>query len=548
MKRFLALILVLVLLPAIPVMAADGYVEVIAPKYDSLGMFSEGLATVKVGDKWGFIDTSGKEVIPMIYDDCNGFCEGLAAVKLDGKWGYVDKTGSVVIDMQYDLADNFRRGRAVVSLKNRFGFIDTDGNEVIPLQYNGAIPFYSDLAAVEKGSKWGFIDESGNMVVEPKYDAAMAFRDGCDLAAVKKDGKAGFIDKAGNEVIPLIYEDYYGYIPSEGLTMIKQGDLFGYADEAGNIVVQPQYKSANAHHEGLASVKKDGKWGYIDKQGNVVIPLQYEWTDQFSEGFAWVYDGEKYGVIDKSGNLVVPFKYEYLIEFHNGYARIKENGLYGFIDRTGEVVIPPSFENTGNVSSEGYVQIMKDGKWGYIRIGDAAAPAQPEAPASVGGFTDVLGTDYFAEAVAWALEKKVTQGTSATTFSPDSTVTRGQAVTFLWRAMGQPEPQTAENPFTDVAEGDYFYKPVLWAVQQGVTAGTSATTFSPANTCTNAHILTFMYRCAGEPGKTGAGAWYDDAMNWARAGGKLEQAGDIFDPNADCPRRDVVYFLWLNAK
>ena len=154
--------------------------------------------------------------------------------------------------------------------------------------------------------------------------------------------------------------------------------------------------------------------------------------------------------------------------------------------------------------------------------------------------------DYFYDAVVWAFtaDPQVTDGTTPTTFSPANTCTRAQVVTFLWRAMGQPEPETKADPFTDVAETDWFYKPVLWAVEKGITDGTTPTTFSPKSTCRNSHILTFIYRAVGEPNKTGQGTWWTDAYNWANFNSLLKGSytGD-YDINADCPRANVVYYL-----
>ncbi|MBQ4234561.1 MAG: S-layer homology domain-containing protein [Firmicutes bacterium] len=161
-------------------------------------------------------------------------------------------------------------------------------------------------------------------------------------------------------------------------------------------------------------------------------------------------------------------------------------------------------------------------------------------------FTDVAKDDYFYDAVVWAFtaDPQVTDGTTPTTFSPANTCTRAQVVTFLWRAMGQPEPETKADPFTDVAETDWFYKPVLWAVEKGITDGTTPTTFSPKSTCRNSHILTFIYRAVGEPNKTGQGTWWTDAYNWANFNSLLKGSytGD-YDINADCPRANVVYYL-----
>ena len=109
-------------------------------------------------------------------------------------------------------------------------------------------------------------------------------------------------------------------------------------------------------------------------------------------------------------------------------------------------------------------------------------------------FDDVAEDAYYFDAVEWAVEEGITSGTSATTFSPNATCTRAQAVTFLWRAAGSPEPKSTEMPFEDVAADAYYYDAVLWAVENGITAGTSATTFSPNNDCTRAQIVTFLYR------------------------------------------------------
>ncbi|MBR0442067.1 MAG: S-layer homology domain-containing protein, partial [Firmicutes bacterium] len=139
-----------------------------------------------------------------------------------------------------------------------------------------------------------------------------------------------------------------------------------------------------------------------------------------------------------------------------------------------------------------------------------------------------------------------------TTFSPMRTCTRGQVVTFLWRSMGEPEPVTTTNPFTDVKTTDYYYKPVLWAVENGITDGTSPTAFSPNVTCRNNHILTFIWRAAGRPGDTGAektSEWYKDALDWARSSGFLNgtYSGD-FNINGDCPRANVVEYLYRQNK
>lgn len=122
----------------------------------------------------------------------------------------------------------------------------------------------------------------------------------------------------------------------------------------------------------------------------------------------------------------------------------------------------------------------------------AAGCPQPEGKTLP--FTDVQAGSWYEDAVRWAYEQGITSGTSATAFSPDMTCTRGQVVTFLWRMHGSPEPKGDKNVFTDVKKSDYFYQASLWAQEQGITAGTSATKFSPNATCTRGQIVTFIYR------------------------------------------------------
>ena len=112
-------------------------------------------------------------------------------------------------------------------------------------------------------------------------------------------------------------------------------------------------------------------------------------------------------------------------------------------------------------------------------------------PTGINPFSDVEETDYFFKAALWAKEQGITAGTSATTFSPTRVCTRGQIMAFLWKAMGSPEP-TIQNPFNDVSETDYYFKAVLWAKEEGITSGTSATSFSPGKTCTRAQAVTFL--------------------------------------------------------
>ncbi|MGN1003196.1 MAG: alpha-L-fucosidase [Oscillospiraceae bacterium] len=175
----------------------------------------------------------------------------------------------------------------------------------------------------------------------------------------------------------------------------------------------------------------------------------------------------------------------------------------------------------------------------------------------VNPFTDVKESDYYYDAVLWAVENGITEGTTDTTFSPNAACTRAQMVTFLWRAAGSPAPKSSDNPFADVKAGSYYYNAVLWAVENGITNGTSADTFSPDAVCTRAQTVTFLYRAAGTPDvdaantftDVNADAYYADAVDWAVKQEITNGTGNnAFSPNADCTRGQIVTFLYRAAQ
>ena len=170
-----------------------------------------------------------------------------------------------------------------------------------------------------------------------------------------------------------------------------------------------------------------------------------------------------------------------------------------------------------------------------------------------GVFVDVATGSYYEDAVDWAVENGITKGTDDTHFSPDGICTRAQAVTFLWRTAGSPKPETRAMPFTDVPVGSYYYDAVLWAVENGITKGTSDTTFSPNMTCSRAQIVAFLWRSEKSPAAGTANpfadvkstAYYADAVLWAvKENITKGTTNTTFSPNADCTRAQIVTFLY----
>ena len=170
-----------------------------------------------------------------------------------------------------------------------------------------------------------------------------------------------------------------------------------------------------------------------------------------------------------------------------------------------------------------------------------------------GSFSDVASGAYCFDAVEWAVKNGVTNGLTDTTFGPSEACTRAQIVTFLWRAAGSPAPVSGENPFSDVSSEAYYYNAVLWAVEQGITTGTSDTTFSPDATCTRAQAVSFIWRAAGKRQGAAAsdfadvtsGEYYEGAVNWAVEKGVTNGVSETsFAPASPCTRGQIVTFIY----
>ena len=193
----------------------------------------------------------------------------------------------------------------------------------------------------------------------------------------------------------------------------------------------------------------------------------------------------------------------------------------------------------------------------YGTKGEEASGTMAITIAQTMNFIDVKASDFFYEPVKWAVNNKITNGTSSTTFSPYKNCNRAEIVTFLWRAAGSPEPTVTRNPFTDVnsVRDASYYKAILWASQKGITAGTNATTFSPYQECTRSQIVTFLYRYAGKPSgyytnpfkdvSSVNEASYYNAILWAVGKGITQGTSTTtFSPYASCTRGEAVTFLY----
>jgi WG containing repeat len=244
---------------------------------------TDELSSKKSGDKYGFVDKTGKFVIAPQFKNTNldGFSQGLAAVESSGdKWGYIDSTGKFVIEPQFEDARAFSEGTAVVLVGDKYGFVDKTGKFVIEPQFRYAHQFSEGLAAVRDfdTKKDGYIDGTGKFVIKPRFEDAQEFSEGLAAVTIKEEGKYGFIDKTGKFVIKPQFTDY-GYF-SEGLAAVRgpHTEDEGYIDRTGRFVIEPQFSMAGRFKDGQAEVHPyPGKEETIDKTGRVISSGYSKW-------------------------------------------------------------------------------------------------------------------------------------------------------------------------------------------------------------------------------------------------------------------------------
>ncbi len=259
---------------------------------------------------------------------------------------------------------------------------------------------------------------------------------------------------------------------------------------------------------------------------------------------------------------------------HNHQPRYDKNIHFDMCITCGDMINsnPHGFENACDTDCEcGYVRTTNHTYGEYVYNGDATAEkdgtktcicsvcGHTETVTAVGTmwqnpFNDIKIKDFYYAPTLWAVANDITTGTSKTTFSPEEACTRGQIVTFLWRAAGYPEPEATTMPFTDVKNSAYYRKAVLWAVENGITTGTSETTFSPNDPCTRGQIATFLWRANGKPALKSANMPFNDvakkdfyytAVLWA-VENKITSGTSktTFAPQDSCTRGQIVTFLY----
>ncbi len=306
--------------------------EVVPLSYDLAGPSRGGAALVKQNGAWGLVDSAGRQVVPLRYTSIDfAFVEDTARVTLGDRYGFIDQKGTEIIATKYEFARPFREGLAAFRNK-KWGFVNRAGVEVIGAAYDGAGDFRDGLAPVSRAGKWGYIDLTGREVIPFRYDGAADFSEGRALVLIQ--GKRGFIDKRGVEMGPVVYDAAGSF--SEGRARVRLRGTTGYVDAAGRLTIKAEYRDAGDFRDGLAWADSvGGGLGFLEKDGRAVVPFLYDRVEAFREGLARVESGGKSGYVDQTGRVVIPLLYSYAGNFIGGIARVTRNAASGYIDRNG---------------------------------------------------------------------------------------------------------------------------------------------------------------------------------------------------------------------
>ncbi len=359
--------------PLVPVLVNDkwGFMNktgqmVIAPQFDNVHAFVfptfvDNLEPVMLGAfpdiQWGYIDRTGQFVIEPQFLDGRPFAEGLARVKVGEKYGYIDLTGQIVIEPQFDSGSPFVQGVALVTIDKKPIYIDTTGQPISSLSFDEAYVISKDgLAEVRIGNLWGFVDTTGQLAIEPQFEHAYAFSEG--LAPVQVAGKWGYINKTGQMVIEPRFDSFRYF--NQGIAAVKQGNKWGYIDITGQVIIEPQFDIAGDFSEGvaLAHIKDEEFYGYIEPTGEVAFQLAIEFPDDPQQK-------------ERMKEQII------LGNFNHGLAMIKfTTGKYGYVDRAGNYIWHPltgAAATTGDAGSAGDTLVLSTPT-------PAAAPASAATP------------------------------------------------------------------------------------------------------------------------------------------------------------------------
>lgn len=584
-KRIFSLALALALCVGLtaPVFAASTDDPVAAWNRDfasktGLTMFSEKDPAAKrpwYETVYGLKDSSGKVVLPAKYADFSLL--GNDRIVVRQTWvedDFYDAVAYGVIDL---------KGNFLLPCSTNHAQIKTtdDGNRTL------AVSFKSSIGSVLEHNSTALYDWNLNQLLPPKYNGIsyagndcyiLGINTGLASLATSEPPQVGVYKLGKGITVPLGYaainsigkdqfvvrrqDTFCGVLDSDARQILPFvfADVTAYKDGFYTVALFRDQKSFNAvQKQGLYS---NGGIALFEHQGSVTTMGQ-NLGGNASVFEGWGYDMSNvpsyavWGVVDKNQNVCTDFSYEH-VKFDGAKVQLGTwNGAhelvkpYGNVSNIGVEILVKKYDyETKSISSLSKIGetltslIQKSG----VAVPDMPSNPSVPAPSTIDGFNDVKASDYYADAVLWAVEKKITSGTSKTTFSPGRTCTTAEIITLIWRANGEPHPRADNLDYVDFEK--YYTYSALWAKQSGLVSGKAF----PADTpCTRADVVTYLWKLAGSPFSSSkssftdvpASADYTQAVEWA-----VEQkitsgtGGGKFSPAATCTRGQIVTFLY----
>ena len=384
---------------------------IVAPTFESMAAYSDGMAIVTMGNRAGAVDRDGNIVAPTEYWQLNSYSEGLAMfVKRDEDKnftrGALNKAGEVVFTLPNDVGftlQGFSLGyhpvmRYVSQVPPRaiWGLINTKGEMTIPLTYDWySVSSYGTRIA-RNGANYGFIDSEGKVIIPLSYKGAGSFSEEGLAPVQNKDGKWGYIDINNNVVVPFIYDEAYPF--DNGLAKVgvsRKADpscWYGFIDATGKEIIPPvyydvqhaNYTNTKYRDEGLLRVVKIGtikpSIGYFNRAGEEVIPFVEGNIDDFHtfyNGLAAVKRNGSWGYMNSAGEMVIPAIYEWVTDFkHPDFAEVGTSVKnHGVVRRDGVEVIPMDFADVAISTTDGIFLVQVKKLWGaYNCLGEEILP------------------------------------------------------------------------------------------------------------------------------------------------------------------------------
>lgn len=349
---------------------------------------TDSIPSTGVGQKWGFIDSSGRLVIEQKFDEADNFSEKLAAVKLNGKWGFINPKGELKIDTIYQAVWPFHNGLArALDDRGKIGFIDRLGRWAIRPDFENVTDFDEGKSIVETEKGYIYINSNGKKVINETFEQASAFEKG--TAKVKLQGKYGILKSNEQWLISNKYQRinkqkngfFLCFVGDKTVVVKSNGDHFnlprGYnvlyfrpnailvernnalriLGDKNKVIVDSLYEEISAFADTLWQVRNGNMFGLISNSGKIVLPLQYQQIYQISENKIAFQKGDLWGFMDSSLRIMVQPTYKLAWSFKHGFARIVGYSGFGYINQFGKLSIADQFKDARDFS-EGLARVQ----------------------------------------------------------------------------------------------------------------------------------------------------------------------------------------------